>query len=1612
MILHELNISLPDQLLGLCNLVTNERTGIMLRIWILDVILSLLTSADDFFKSWAAIAGNAKEVSYLIESLLGVSYHSNDAIIHDLVGRCLGQLGAIDPQNMNLNLSPSKVSKYSCMNNSTDEWVGEYLDFGFERNDDFIVHILDNYLVTAIRSSANPARVDRVGYTVQELLRILIDIKSPELNTSSDGGIRRRKKETIEVLGQRVLQNVNFTKPEAVELLKPYLSTDYKITNKNTKLFPPFYTYADNFDGWLQCFVRFMVSVGEGVGKTDLLDSANQYQQFKQRQHIFEACRSLGTAETDVVLFLLPYLVDQLLTSLKMDERTFPLRNGGKENIYNIIKREIEAVLSDTGTTGIAHRCNQVVFSLCSTLSAWFDNPCVKMSMRMKGKHDRSHKWKKDKQEHRLAVRDLVSSIPQLLMAKAALRCNADAKALQALENHLRSERVEYETLMIKRAKMEQRRRSRQQKGIIDEELNIACRQIAANMAHLATMAIPLDFALMSVKVADLHMLEHVYCSIDDSDGLSGLLALAPQIMSLNDASNYVGSSESNRALKDRLLQAEHDKRWKDSISQRGVLLNSMQIEKDNFVAKINKSIKVDEYGESEMELYHGQLKAMNRLGWHEMVVEQSLAQSNRIPLSSSPASNLNDDVSSCDLESNNALQLEARDSKVFGQIMLVGCEAAIELGRWDDVQELLHKHDSIPGPGHHSNRIRHNLCSAMFNLWQRVAVLRSADKIHLEHSDWARLRCDLRSCFNDTLKDCRLDCMSSLKVASTESFQRCYPILLRLQEMTELEQVWSFIDDIENQFGYLPGPEKIIQETLSSSRNLEYVFDDRIVEKWSSALKLTQSSLKNRNILLSARRAICGMLHMPKLQAKQWLETSRLAKEECDFEVADSSLLAACAFGNQSAVLESAEMLKSQGKIAEAVQVLEPVEINPDVDWKGKPITIDDMRALRLATDWMVESGLKQSDTILNRYNFLAQFNGKDVPLDVQERITFSLAKYYDLLYENNRSNWDYMFNAVSNYIASLKYGNRFVYHSLSRILTLWMESVSMRSVRSETTLNTHKNRMNALVTTCMENVSPDRLMGGLVQMISYMVTCEKDDGSKRKRKNINLEANEVFKIVSKGVSRCLVEYPDVVVWHMMPLRLSGNVIRRAALDILLKGKTSRIQQMIQALHAFSSSMVDTANYDIHGNNRRSKPAMKPRKQTKDSLKYIRDMKIVMPTQKFMDITDVSDTKKVYLCDIDPYIKIMNSKAKPKRIELKGSDGNKFGFLCKVESRGDLRKDARMMAFCEVVNRLFISHPQGRQRKLHLQTFAVVCLSQQVGLLEWMEGTADLQSLIEESYYLKHPNVPLQLLSKDFISIVQEGVVDGPNCNRPGKRLHDLSKIIHKSEDALSMLHDMSVDFDTIVLPQYPPCLHQWFSNSFPEPSAWFDARQTYIRSLSIWSMVGFVIGLGDRHSRNLLVFKDRAEIVHVDFDVSFDKGRNLAIAEKVPFRLTRNMTDAMGPAGLHGGFMRVAEIAMGLMRENKEMLMCVLNVFVHEPLLDWKSGKTSEDSNSSDDLETVMTEIQNRLNGMYSARFMKKWERGEMPQSVSGQVRKLVNEATSSANLSQMYHYWLPHL
>lgn len=132
-------------------------------------------------------------------------------------------------------------------------------------------------------------------------------------------------------------------------------------------------------------------------------------------------------------------------------------------------------------------------------------------------------------------------------------------------------------------------------------------------------------------------------------------------------------------------------------------------------------------------------------------------------------------------------------------------------------------------------------------------------------------------------------------------------------------------------------------------------------------------------------------------------------------------------------------------------------------------------------------------------------------------------------------------------------------------------------------------------------------------------------------------------------------------------------------------------------------------------------------------------------------------------------------------------------------------------------------------------------------------------------------------------------------------------------------------------------PVMHHFFLETYPSPAQWFDRRLAYSRSVAVNSMVGYVLGIGDRHSSNVLLKTKTGELVQIDLGVAFEQGLALPMPELIPFRLTRDIVDGFGVSGVEGVMRRCSEEMMRVLRRRKEYILTIVDVLVHDPITKW---------------------------------------------------------------------------
>ncbi|KAL5004570.1 hypothetical protein ScPMuIL_018026 [Solemya velum] len=718
--------------------------------------------------------------------------------------------------------------------------------------------------------------------------------------------------------------------------------------------------------------------------------------------------------------------------------------------------------------------------------------------------------------------------------------------------------------------------------------------------------------------------------------------------------------------------------------------------------------------------------------------------------------------------------------------------------------------------------------------------------------------------------------------------------------------------------------------------------------------------------------------------------------------QAAYSSLLQASDYNRTDFFLEKAKLLWEKGDDEQALSCLErgmsvhfpdAQQLKLDTSQQSKEKRQILAQALLLYGRYSEEKSNLESNAIVRQYKEVIEMNSE------WEDGHFHLAKYYDrimttLIEDKDRPELtrqgDFVLQIVKFFGQSLQYGNQFIYQSMPRLLSLWLdygtavvETEKKDRSRSQDPkklhgLRTTLSKLNKTIDSLGQKLAPYQFFTAFSQLISRICHTQPD----------------VFQQLQQIMARILVQFPQQALWMMMAVSKSSypmRVKRCHEIFATAKALNSEMNKLIQDSTKLTDKLLELCEKDF------------PQTTTLSVTQHFRPLKrlledshfssILLPLQSAMTVSlpntagshfshNPFPENQVYIRGFEDPIEILPSLQKPKKITMSGSDGHLYVMMCKPKD--DLRKDCRLMEFNAIVNKFLRKDPESRKRQLHIRTYTVIPLNEECGLIEWVNNTSGLRHILMKLYKEK-------------------------GMYTSGRELKAMMPSLQSSIETKLQIYKQK------LLPRHPPVFKEWYLRTFPDPTSWYNARLAYARTVAVMSMVGYILGLGDRHGENILFDSTTGDCVHVDFNCLFNKGETFEWPERVPFRLTPNMIDAMGPMGIEGIFRRACEVTLRVMRNQMDPLMSVLRPFVYDPLVEWSKPARGQRPNPSDSgeitNEQALTHVQNIEDRMKGILKNKTKPRG-LPLSIEGHVNYLIQEATDDRTNCQMYIGWAAYL
>ncbi|KAM7403386.1 hypothetical protein PAMA_004031 [Pampus argenteus] len=825
---------------------------------------------------------------------------------------------------------------------------------------------------------------------------------------------------------------------------------------------------------------------------------------------------------------------------------------------------------------------------------------------------------------------------------------------------------------------------------------------------------------------------------------------------------------------------------------------------------------------------------------------------------------------------------------------------------------------------------------------------------------------------FYDKLKLVRKEQVVPLSAASYEcgTYQRGYEYIVRLHMLSELEHTFT----------------ELLKQGKGSTASL-----NQLPPHWSDRLEMTQNSFRAKEPVLALRRALLSLGSKPmseELVGECWLQSARVARKAGHHQTAFNALLNAENTHLAELVTEKAKWLWSKGDVHQALIVLQKgvAQCFPDDQPLTDPRSLQTKgKAMLLVGRFMEETANFESNAIMKTY--------KDVTnlLPEWEDGNFYLAKYYDKLMPMVTDNKLEKQGNLIRYIVTffgkaLQFGNQYIYQAMPRMLSLWLDfgakvcECEKAAGRADRQLRQELVKINTVVSEHCANLAPYQFLTAFSQLISRV--CHSSD--------------EVFTVLMTIVAKVFLAYPQQAMWLMTAVSKSSYPMRMNRCNQILK-KAINLKQSLEKFigdaNRLTDKLLELCNKPVDGNSTTLSMSVHF-KQLKRLVEEPTFSQILIPLQSVLiptlPSTGGANTKHdafpghwAYLDGFEDTVEILASLQKPKKISLKGSDGRSYTMMCKPKD--DLRKDCRLMEFNCLINKCLRKDAESRRRELHICTYAVIPLNEECGIIEWVNNTTGLRNILTKLYKERG----IYLSGKELRKLIL------PKTAPFEEKLR-----IHKE----------------VLCARHPPVFYEWFLRTFPDPTSWYSSRSAYCRSTAVMSMVGYILGLGDRHGENILFDSLTGECVHVDFNCLFNKGETFDVPEVVPFRLTQNMVHAMGPMGTEGLFRQACEVTLRLMRDQREPLMSVLKTFLHDPLVEWSKqakGLFKTQANETGEIvnekaKTHVCEIEQRLQGVIKSRNKVLG----LPLSIEGHVHYLIQESTDDKMLCQMYLGWGPYL
>ena len=402
--------------------------------------------------------------------------------------------------------------------------------------------------------------------------------------------------------------------------------------------------------------------------------------------------------------------------------------------------------------------------------------------------------------------------------------------------------------------------------------------------------------------------------------------------------------------------------------------------------------------------------------------------------------------------------------------------------------------------------------------------------------------------------------------------------------------------------------------------------------------------------------------------------------------------------------------------------------------------------KAALLLARWLDGAGQTHSTEIVSKY-----CKAKDSRRR-WEQGHYYLGRHYNKLYEIEKAlppikqtqpflYGEYARLVCQNYLRALCFGTKYIFQTMPKFFTLWLtlgeivdQTIDSKYGNEEFRSHIQRERSKCLkllhgsIKRYGERLPPWVFLTALPQMLS----------------RITHPQESVYELLQYIIVKVVAGNPQQALWSLTAVCRStareraqrGSLIMAQLKDVVKKARNENdkagnensldVRSLILQATKLTDQLLHISNVELlglkapttisikeHGFNHKCAPCA-----------------LVVPTQVMLTVTlpSVPDTVKTHspfpshqptifskfnpplpcvlvtsqltwVVEIEEEADVMNSLQRPRKIKIRGTDGRLYGFLCKPKD--DLRKDARLMEFNNMINRFLKKDPDSSRRRM-----------------------------------------------------------------------------------------------------------------------------------------------------------------------------------------------------------------------------------------------------------------------------------------------------------------------